>query len=115
MRFIVVLLVLTGVVAACNEKNVVSYPALSEYYPLKTGKTFTYRLDSTVRGSFGSVLNTKYYLAKDSIESQFTDAQGRPSFRIFRYLRDTAQLQPWTYTATYIATFDDDKKWVEYV
>jgi hypothetical protein len=110
------LLVLMGVVViACSKKEVVSYPALSDYYPLKVGKTFTYKLDSTVRANFGASLSVHSYLAKDSVESQFNDAQGRPSYRIFRYLRDVAQTQPWKYLATYVTTFDNDKKWVEYV
>lgn len=116
MRLIIALLILSCVVVfSCKKKEVLSYPALSEYYPLKPGKTFTYRLDSTVIINFGQSLATRYYLAKDSVESQFNDAQGRPSFRIFRYLADTAKTQPWTYLATYVATFDDQKKQVEYV
>jgi hypothetical protein len=116
MRSIVALLVLMSVIAvACNDKEVVNYPALTDYYAVKAGKTYTYRLDSTVRINFGQSLEVHYYLAKDSVESQFTDAQGRPSYRIFRYLRDTLLTQPWTYNATYIATIDNDKKWVEYV
>lgn len=100
---------------ACSEKEATNYPKLSDYYPLAVGKTFTYRLDSTVTTNFGQSLTTRYYLAKDSVESTFTDAQGRPSFRIFRYLRDTSQTQPWTYLATYITTIDNNKKWAEYV
>jgi hypothetical protein len=116
MRLIVSFLVLVGVVvAACNEKEVISYPSLSDYYPLKVGRTYTYMLDSIKPTNFGAALNTTYYLAKDSVESQFNDAQGRPSFRIYRYLRDTPQTKPWTYLATYVATFDDAKKQVEYV
>jgi hypothetical protein len=116
MRLLVSLLVLIGVIAvACNDKEVVNYPALTDYYPLKVGRTYTYLLDSTVRINFGQSLTEHYYLAKDSVESQFTDAQGRPSYRIFRYLRDTFQTQPWTYLATYVATIDNNKKWIEYV
>lgn len=116
MRLIVSFLILMGVVAAaCNDKEVISYPALSDYYPLKVGRTYTYMMDSIKTINFGASLNTTYYLAKDSVESQFNDAQGRLSFRIFRYLRDTAQTKPWTYHATYVATFDDAKKQVEYV
>jgi hypothetical protein len=116
MRLIISLMVLIGVVVvACNSKEVISYPKLTDYYPLQVGKTFTYKLDSTVRVNFGAALTVHSYLAKDTVESQFNDAQGRPSFRIFRYLRDVAQTQPWKYTATYVATFDNTNQRVEYV
>ncbi len=109
------LMLLCTVILACNEKETVSYPPLSDYYPLQVGKTFTYRLDSTVRLPFGTGLTVKYFLARDSVESQFSDAQGRPSFRIYRYLRDTLQTQPWAYKVTNIVTIDENKKWIEYV
>ncbi|MCE3283536.1 MAG: hypothetical protein K0Q66_2273 [Chitinophagaceae bacterium] len=114
MRLIIILSVLLGALAvACNEKEVLSYPALTEYYPLKVGRTYTYRLDSTVT-VFGS-LQPKYYRIKDSVESQFNDAQGRPSFRIWRYITDSGQVQPWKFLSTQVATIDENKKWIEYV
>jgi hypothetical protein len=116
MRLLACFVVLLSVIAvACNEKEMATYPALTDYYALKVGRTYTYRLDSTVRVNFGQALTVHYYLAKDSVESQFSDAQGRLSYRVFRYLRDTLQVQPWTYVATYVATIDNDKKWIEYV
>ncbi|HEX6916204.1 MAG TPA: hypothetical protein VF145_13235 [Chitinophagaceae bacterium] len=112
-----VAIILTSLLAftACKKSELLSYPALTEYYPLKPGKTFLYRLDSTVRLPFGTGLTVKYFLAKDSVESQFSDAQGRPSFRLFRFLRDTAQLQPWAYKSTIVVTIDNEKKWIEYI
>jgi hypothetical protein len=84
-----------------------------ELYPVAVGKTFFYRLDSTVAVNFGSSLERRSYHAKDSIESSFNDAQGKPSFRIFRYLRDTLNTKPWAFCATYVASFNDKK--LEYV
>jgi hypothetical protein len=89
--------------------NIVS---INDLYPIAVGKTYFYRLDSTVTASFGASLVTKSYLAKDSIESTFLDASGRKSFRIFRYLRDTLATQPWAFTATYYSTIDSNK--IEY-
>jgi len=78
--------------------------SLQDYYPLQVGKNYLYRLDSTVPFSFGSRLIVKSYQAKDSVESTFTDIQGRKVFRIFRTIRDTAGNQPWRFAATYTAT-----------
>ena len=77
---------------------------LNDYFPLAVGKSYIYRLDSTVLASFGSALIVKSYQAKDSIESTFNDNQGRLSYRIFRYIRDTSATQPWRFAATYFAT-----------
>jgi hypothetical protein len=116
MRSLFVSMMLLGVIAiACNEKETANYPRLNEYYSLAVGKTFIYRLDSIVPINFGQALQTRYYRAKDSVESQFTDALGRPSFRIYRYITDSGGTQPWVYKVTNVATIDDGNKWIEYV
>lgn len=97
----------------CTKSEDLKIITAEELYPLQVGKTFTYRLDSTVLANFNQQLVVKSYNAKDSIESQFTDAQGRKSFRIFRYIRDTNNIKPWQYTATYNAVFDANR--VEFV
>jgi hypothetical protein len=116
MRSLIVSMVLLSVIAvACNEKDVASYPKLTGYYPVAVGKTFKYRLDSILPVNFGQSLQTRYYMAKDSIESQFTDALGRPSFRVYRYLRDSSETQPWTYKVTNVITIDANNRRIEYV
>lgn len=89
-----------------------SSATLNDYFPLAVGKSFLYRMDSIVPANAGQVLATHAYIAKDSIESTFTDNQGRQSYRIFRFIRDTAQTQSWQFAATYVAT--PDKQWLEY-
>jgi hypothetical protein len=86
---------------------------ISDYFPMQVGRTFLYRLDSTIPAAFGSSLIVKYYQAKDSIESTFADNQGRTSYRIFRYTRDTLATKPWQFAATYYAT--NTGKSLEYV
>ena len=99
------LLLLLAVLGGCaKESETLDIATINDYYPLKPGKTFLYRLDSTVLASFGSSLTIKSYQAKDSVESTFTDNQGRISYRIFRLLRDTAGLKPWQPAATFVAT-----------
>lgn len=91
-------------VGCAKESETFETGLLSDYYPLQVGKTFTYRLDSTVLASFGTSLVVKSYQAKDSVESTFTDNQGRLSYRIFRLIRDTAGLKPWQFAATFFVT-----------
>jgi hypothetical protein len=99
---------------SCNKQtDTLSIIAAKELYPLQVGKTFTYRLDSTVVATFGAALQKKSYLAKDSVESSFLDNQGRQSYRIFRYLTDTLVSKPYQYAATFVATIDSNR--IEYI
>lgn len=108
-----ILLSIVAALFACNEKTTLEPITANDLYPLQVGKTFFYRLDSTVLTNSSQSFVVKSYLAKDSIESKFIDGEGRPSFRIFRYLRDLAQTQSWRYAETYYASINKDK--IEYV
>lgn len=77
---------------------------LSEYIPLQVGKYITYRLDSTVFPNFGIKVEVHSYQEKQVVDAQFPDILGRPSYRIFRFIRDTAGTQPWTSAGTYYIT-----------
>jgi hypothetical protein len=78
---------------------------LSEYLPLKVGSRITYRVDSTVFWTnFGRTTEVHSYLEKDSIDAQLPDALGRPSYRVFRFQRDTASLGPWVAAGTFFIT-----------
>jgi hypothetical protein len=73
------------------------------YYPLQTGKYITYQLDSLVYLAFGTRDTTISYQVKYEVDSLLTDTQGRPSYRIFRYIRKTAS-NAWSPDATFMAT-----------
>ncbi len=99
---------------SCSKvSETISSASINEYSSLQVGKTYLYRLDSTITAAFGASLIVKSYQAKDSIEAAFTDNLGRQSFRIFRYIRDTSAIQPWRFAATYVATPTDQT--LEYV
>ena len=90
--------------SGCDKTGTFTSASINDYSPLQVGKVYIYRLDSTILASFGTALIVKSYQAKDSVESTFSDNQGRPSFRIFRYTRDTLGIQSWRFAATYFAT-----------
>ena len=108
-----VIMLLFALYGCKKESETLQTALLTDYFPLEVGKTFLYRLDSTVPASFGSALVVTSYQAKDTIESTFTDNQGRLSYRIFRFIRDTLGLQPWNSAATFVAT--PTNEWIEYV
>lgn len=88
------------------QKKTEDYPSdnLSDYVPLATGKYITYRLDSTVFKSFGTVPEIHSYQEKHVVDAQVPDAMGRPSYRILRYIRDTAGTGPWQPSGSYFIT-----------
>lgn len=114
MRLLIGFLGWIVLATSCTKSTETLSPTtVKELYPIKVGNTFFYRLDSTVTINFGASLARRSYHAKDSVQASFTDAMGKPSFRIFRYLRDTLNTKPWSFCATYVATFNDNK--LEYV
>lgn len=96
-----------------SQKEILEVPPVADYYPLQVGTSKLYRLDSTVLAPFGTALVVRSYQAKDSMESTFSDNQGRLSYRIFRFIRDLNGTQPWRFAATYVATPTQNS--VEYV
>ena len=109
--FFLLLLLSTAIVSCKKQTETLPVDDIANLYPLKVGKVFIYRLDSTrlVNRAFA----TAYYLAKDTIESTFLDIQGRTAFRIFRYITDTLESQPYVYSDTYYAVITNSR--VEYV
>lgn len=76
--------------------------------PLQPGKYITYRLDSIVFPNFGRLTEVHKYLVKHVVDSAITDNLGRPSFRIFTFLSDSAGTQPWQPNGSYFITVLDD-------
>jgi len=77
---------------------------LTEMLPLQVGKYITYRLDSTVFTQHNSVTEIHSYQEKDIVDAQITDNLGRPSYRVFRFIRDIAGLESWVTAGTYFIT-----------
>lgn len=77
---------------------------LADYIPLLAGKYITYQVDSTVFTNFGRTTEIHVYQEKNLVDAQLPDAMGRPSFRILRFLRDSAGTQPWKPSGSYFVT-----------
>ncbi len=87
-----------------KQSEILPLSSANSYYPLQTGKRFTYRLDSTLYVSFGTIVKINSYLAKDSIINTFQDNLGRTSYLVYRYLTDTLQQHPFTFNSNYYIT-----------
>ncbi len=71
---------------------------------LKPGKYITYRLDSLVFTQQGRSEETHSYQEKHIVDANITDNLNRPSFRIYRSIRDLAGTQPWRPSGSYFIT-----------
>jgi hypothetical protein len=92
-------------ILSCNKKTeeFTSEP-LSNYLPLIVGKYITYRVDSTVYTNFGRNTEIHSYQIKHSIDALLTDNLGRPAYRVYTFIRDTAGTLPWAPNGTYFVT-----------
>jgi hypothetical protein len=103
---------LTAGIISCNEKEDFTSDPLTDYFPLQVGKYITYRLDSTVFTNFQRNIEIHRYQEKHVVDQVFTDNQGRPAYKIYRYQRDSAGLGFWNAAGTYTLTVLSDQ--VEY-
>ncbi len=94
---------------SCNEKEELTTASLNDYTSLAAGKYITYRLDSTVFTNFGRAIEVHKYQVKHQVDALITDNLGRPSYRVYRFIRDSAGLQPWQPNGTYFVTVLSDQ------
>jgi len=87
---------ITSLLFSCNEKEEFNTEKLEDYMPLVSGKYITYRLDSLVFTNFNHNIETHKYQVKYVIDALITDNLGRPSYRVFRYMRDSVNATSWT-------------------
>lgn len=104
LKIALLLIVSASLLTSCEEKAQVLTPALSDYMPLEVGKYIRYRCDSTVFVNFGTKDTVKSYQVKDVVDALITDNSNRPTYRIIRYLNDTAASGTWTPISTYTVT-----------
>lgn len=99
------LALLLGVFASCKQEvEKPNFETYQDYLPLQPGKYITYRLDSVVFTKSGAAEEKHSYQEKHLVDAQFTDNSGRTSYKIYRFIRDTAGLTPWVSAGTYFIT-----------
>ena len=87
---------------SCSEKEEFETTQIEDFTALEPGKYITYRVDSLVFPNFGRTTEVHKYQQKHVIDALITDNLGRPSYRVFRYIRDSVNAQSWT----------DEQAWV---
>src|SRR5581483_4520548 len=76
--------------ASCHKTDTFQTVRLDNIMKLQVGKYIVYRLDSLNYTHFNQTLTATNYQAKDVVDAAITDNLGRPSWRVIRYLRDSA-------------------------
>src|SRR5687768_5595439 len=103
MRAFQFLLLLTSVFLFSCEKEIEEFQTepLSTYISPQPGKYITYRIDSTLFTNFGATIEVHSYQEKHEVDALITDNLGRPSYRVFRFIRDTNGAGPWKPSGSY--------------
>ena len=91
----------------CSKTDEYQSDQITDYMNFKVGKYVIYQLDSLVKKPFDdTAFIVRSYQAKDVMDALITDNIGRPSWRVIRYLRDTASKKEsdWIPNHTYMIT-----------
>ena len=88
-----ILLVLAG---CTKETEEFTTESVNNYFPLQTGKYIVYQLDSTVFPQSGRKEEVHVYQEKLEVTAQLADNEGRTTFRLDRFVRDSAGNNTWT-------------------
>ncbi len=102
-------LVLSVLFSSCDEKEELSSDEISEYYPTSVGKYIIYRLDSLVFTNFGRTTEIHKYQVKHQVDAQILDNLGRPAYRVYASIRDSAGTLPWQQMGTFTITVMEDQ------
>lgn len=100
-----IILLLVAIATGCkHDIETYTSESLPDYLPLAVGKTIIYQLDSTVFTEFGRSEEVHRYQEKQEVAAQLTDNPGQISYRINRYLRDSAGTGQWRVAGSYLIT-----------
>ena len=97
-------IILLSAAGCSEEKEQFETESIAAYsMPLQVGKYFIYRVDSLVFPNFGRNTEIHKYQRKEVVEAIYTDNEGRPTYRINRYIRDSVNAQSWTAAQPWMA------------
>lgn len=102
-KYILGFIFISFLISSCKKENENFASAeVTDYYPLEIGKYITYDLDSTVYYiNFNQQASVVHYQVQDRVDAQITDNQGRPAYRILRFIRKDSS-KPWVASNTFM-------------
>lgn len=85
-----ILISITVLAISCKKDKVLPPVDMGyNYFPINIGHWVAYQVDSIVWDDFTQRVDTFHYQIKEVVESEFTDAEGRNTQRIERYIKTT--------------------------
>ena len=108
--FLITTLAILLCISACRKDISITIDLKKEYYPLNVGDYTIYQIDSITYDNFYSPprIDTSQTQIKEIVESVFVDLEGRPTYRVEQYRRDTSK-GSWEINMVYSATLTDDR------
>src|SRR5687767_15944632 len=103
-RLTLIAFLLVSLFSCTEKKEEFLTESLSDYLPLQPGKYITYRIDSLVFTNFQRDVEIHSYQVKHLVDAEITDNLGRVSYRVYRFLRDTAGTTAWVSNGSYFVT-----------
>ncbi len=105
LPFLLLALAFTVTMFSCKKPDDRPAPpqAEQEYYPLEKGKWVLYDVDSTLWDDTFCVERVYHYQVMHRVADTFTDAEGRPSYRVETYIRNKVE-DDWTAHSVFYVT-----------
>jgi len=86
-----IVLLCFALLTGCEKQDSVPVEMYYDYFPVNPGHFVVYEVDSVVYDGFTGQIHQYRYQVMQSIHSRFTDAEGRESLRLERFIRPDAQ------------------------
>lgn len=111
MRFIPIFgIALVMLFAACEKQTTeLNFPSIENYFPIKSGQSITYRLDSTIFNGPNNNKITRSYIVRDIYDTTLLDNLGKTSYLFKRSIRNTSDTTKWDLLLTYRVSVDSSK------
>jgi hypothetical protein len=107
IKFIDLVIIIGILAASCHKDNFDSTSFTGKsYFPLKTGNEIVYQITEITIDKTSAIYDTVSYQIKERVDSLFTDASGKPAYRLERYWRIDTTAQ-WVIKDVWVAQISD--------
>ena len=123
IKYLIIIAAMSNLVSSCkkDEEQAPLYLGY-DYFPVDEGRVLIYDADSIITDEFTQTTTTHHFQIKEVIHSTYIDNENRPTQRIERYVRDSANA-PWVIFKVWSANltniraerFEDNVRYVKLV
>ena len=99
--------VILFLITSCR-KDPVSFDVGYQYYPVEIGKFVEYNVTEIFHDDVVGIHDTSIYQLKEVLESTFIDNEGRESYRMGRYKRDSSH-HTWSLSDFWVVTLTNER------